>query len=202
MESTTQLKETVVGRLGDYFQHLAGFRGALVEHFNASELKDLCFELGIDYESLSGDNKTDKARELIAYCLRRGKLAELLQKCAAARPGMFDQFIPLPGDSSPSDRPADQAAVYDLVARRLQSEPYAYETLSRWSLQPDSAGARATLAELLDQALRDDPAFAELLRAVLAVAGQKPGDHITQTVTTGPQSQTGNITLTGKIESH
>ena len=44
----------------------------LVDHFNESELKDLCFQLQIDYENLAGSAKPDKARELIAYFDRRG----------------------------------------------------------------------------------------------------------------------------------
>ena len=41
------------------------------------ELRDLCFRLEIDYENLPGETKADKARELIAYCERHGRLPEL-----------------------------------------------------------------------------------------------------------------------------
>ncbi len=47
------------------------------DRFNDSELRDLCFELGIDYESLGGEGKAAKARELVAYCQRRDRLPEL-----------------------------------------------------------------------------------------------------------------------------
>lgn len=62
----------------------------LVERFNLSELKDLCFRLNIDYEQLEGDNKSDKARELITYCLRHGQIEDLLSACQALRPKVFD----------------------------------------------------------------------------------------------------------------
>jgi hypothetical protein len=160
----------------------------------------LCFDLHIDYESLSGHNKADKARELIAFCLRHNRIAELLQKCAELHPDAFEGVVLQLIDQSQPGQETAPAAVYDLVAHRLQNDPYANETLNRWSLAPDSAGARTTLAELLDQALREDPSFAASLRALLADDRPKPGDVITQTVTTGESSQTGDITLTGKIE--
>lgn len=47
--------------------------------FDDNELHDLCFALNIDYDSLSGDNKAAKARELVAHCERRERLAELTQ---------------------------------------------------------------------------------------------------------------------------
>ena len=45
--------------------------------FNDQELRDLCFELGIDYENLPDEGKASKARELVAYCERHGRIAEL-----------------------------------------------------------------------------------------------------------------------------
>jgi len=64
----------------------ASLRKNLVEWFNDSELRDLCFDLGVDYESLSGDNKADKARELVAYCERRQIVPDLVAKCKELRP--------------------------------------------------------------------------------------------------------------------
>ena len=47
------------------------------DKFNDSELRDLCFELHIDYESLPGEGKAAKARELVSFCERRDRLPEL-----------------------------------------------------------------------------------------------------------------------------
>ena len=49
----------------------------LVNRFSLSDLKLLCFNLGIDYEELPGETKTDKARELILFMQRHGRLSEL-----------------------------------------------------------------------------------------------------------------------------
>jgi GTPase SAR1 family protein len=61
-------------------------RQVLVTYFNESELRDLCFDLTIDYEILPGDNKGDKARELVAYSERYGRCADLAQACYRLRP--------------------------------------------------------------------------------------------------------------------
>jgi hypothetical protein len=47
------------------------------DKFNDRELRDLCFELHIDYESLPGEGKAAKARELVSFCERRDRLPEL-----------------------------------------------------------------------------------------------------------------------------
>jgi hypothetical protein len=60
----------------------------LVSHFNEEELRDLCFQLGIDYETLPGDSKTIKARELVAYHERRNRIESLSQVCRQLRPNV------------------------------------------------------------------------------------------------------------------
>lgn len=47
--------------------------------FSFSEVKDLCFSLGIDPDSVPGETKPDKIRELILMCERRGREDELAQ---------------------------------------------------------------------------------------------------------------------------
>lgn len=60
----------------------------LDKHFNLAELKALCFALGVDFYNLGGEGKTDKARELVLYMDRRGRVPDLLRAAAAARPGV------------------------------------------------------------------------------------------------------------------
>ena len=64
-------------------------RQLLTTHFNESELRDLCFDLRVDYDSLPGEGKGDKARELVAYLERRGRTSELLDACLRLRPNAF-----------------------------------------------------------------------------------------------------------------
>ncbi len=68
---------------------LPALRNILVTYFSDSEVRDLCFDLGIDYESLAGEGKAAKARELVAYCQRRDRLTELEAACRRLRPNAF-----------------------------------------------------------------------------------------------------------------
>jgi len=65
----------------------AELRGKIAQHFNREELRTLCFDLGIEYENLP-DTRDGMARELVAYCERRGKTAELIAACQRLRPNL------------------------------------------------------------------------------------------------------------------
>lgn len=52
----------------------------LIENFSDDDIRDLCFDLEIDYEELEGENKSSKIRQLILYCENRG-LIEKLERC-------------------------------------------------------------------------------------------------------------------------
>jgi hypothetical protein len=67
---------------------LVKLRDGLAAHFNESELRDLCFELDVDYEDLPGEGKTAKARELVAYHERRGLIPKLAEICRHLRPNV------------------------------------------------------------------------------------------------------------------
>ena len=50
----------------------------LSTRFDKQELKNLCFNLNIDFDNLPGEAKVDKARELLTYIIRRNEIDELL----------------------------------------------------------------------------------------------------------------------------
>ncbi len=64
----------------------AALRQTLTDLFDDGELRTLCFDLGIGYDDLPGQSKADKARELVAYVNRHGRLADLLATCRELRP--------------------------------------------------------------------------------------------------------------------
>jgi DNA-binding NtrC family response regulator len=66
---------------------LAGARRALEEGFGLEEIRDLCFDLAIDFDNLPGEGK--KAREVVAYCQRCGRLEELVANVTRLRPGLL-----------------------------------------------------------------------------------------------------------------
>lgn len=67
----------------------AQIRETLDTFFDDGELRTLCFDLGIDYDNLPGDSKTDKARELVGYCERRGRVVALYEAIYRYRPNAF-----------------------------------------------------------------------------------------------------------------
>lgn len=66
----------------------------LVEYFNEEELSDLAFETGVDYETLAGKTKQEKAKNLVLHFVRRGLLQELIEFCQAERPGIEWPLVP------------------------------------------------------------------------------------------------------------
>jgi len=66
---------------------LTKLRRSISALFNEGELRDLCFDLGLDYDDLPGAAKKDKARELVAHYHRRARVGELVQACLRLRPG-------------------------------------------------------------------------------------------------------------------
>lgn len=84
----------------------ARLRKLLVDYFNESELRTLCFDLEVNYESLLGDTIGDKARELILYLRRRDLIQRLLNLCKELRPqisiqNLYEETLPAPLTRSP-----------------------------------------------------------------------------------------------------
>jgi hypothetical protein len=65
---------------------LAPLRDKLARYFNRSELKGLCFDLGVAYDDLPGETRTELAQALVEHCHQRGRLPELLRRCQVERP--------------------------------------------------------------------------------------------------------------------
>lgn len=58
---------------------LTRLRRILAERFDEGELRTLCFDLGVDYDSLPGRGKAEKATDLVAYLERRERIHELVE---------------------------------------------------------------------------------------------------------------------------
>ncbi len=61
-------------------------RQLIANHFDLEEIKMLCFDLNVDYENLTGDNKAGKTMSLVLYFNRRDNLFGLIQKLREERP--------------------------------------------------------------------------------------------------------------------
>lgn len=67
-------------------EYLTAIHELLNQHFNLEELQTLCFNLGVDHESLGGSEKPVKARELVLYLNRRNQIAQLESAVRSTRP--------------------------------------------------------------------------------------------------------------------
>jgi hypothetical protein len=93
-------------------EQLIRLRRIIATRFNRGELRDLCFDLGVDYDDLPGAGKASKARELVDYLSRRRRTHELVEIGKGLRPDVdwgqvfegngADQATPEPESSSES----------------------------------------------------------------------------------------------------
>jgi len=83
--SSVQL-EIPLGEVTSEPVSLTKLRQILADKFDEDELRDLCFDLRVDYQDLAGAGKRGKARELVAYLDRRGRIHELVIKVYKQRP--------------------------------------------------------------------------------------------------------------------
>ena len=67
-------------------QLMIELRDILAKRFSIEDLKQLVFDMGIDYEDLPGQIRAAKARELVAYCQRRGLIPKLIEVGQQQRP--------------------------------------------------------------------------------------------------------------------
>lgn len=80
-------------------------RQHIERHLSLEELRTLCFDLDIDFDSLGGDGKEGKVRELLAHCRRTNQVPQLLTYLARRRPVVDWRSLTLDttAPASPSD---------------------------------------------------------------------------------------------------
>ena len=59
-------------------KYLAHIHELLDRHFDLEEFRTLCFELGVDADSLGGEGKSARMRELVRVLVRNGRLPHLI----------------------------------------------------------------------------------------------------------------------------
>lgn len=63
------------------------------QRFNEEELRTFCFQLQIDYDDLPALGKSNKARELVQYLQRRGRVLDILHAGESIRPDIAWQVV-------------------------------------------------------------------------------------------------------------
>lgn len=66
----------------------------MVEHFDAAEVRRLCFGLGIEYDDLQGEGRADKLVSLISLIERRGMIASFIKEVTKTRPDVLWKQAP------------------------------------------------------------------------------------------------------------
>jgi len=104
--------------------YLAQLHKQLARAFSVEELKGLCFELGdVDYDDLEGSGKEGKARELIRYLDRRGRVSDLLTLCEEQRPKLNWREIVLREAAEPTRRRGGSLPDEKLAEKPMSPEP-------------------------------------------------------------------------------
>jgi hypothetical protein len=65
---------------------LVQLRRNMARRMSDAELRDLCFDLQVEYEDLAGEGKSDKVRELLSFLVRRQRIPQLIVVGSQLRP--------------------------------------------------------------------------------------------------------------------
>lgn len=68
------------------------FRDDLVTYFNEEEMRMLCTWFDVDYATLRGKTRRDKAGVLIGYMERNGRLDQLIDEVTKERPHLAIRY--------------------------------------------------------------------------------------------------------------
>lgn len=112
---------------------LSGLRDLLNHHFNNDELRQLCFDLDIEYENLPGDTRILKAQSLVAQLQRQGRVFDLITLVRHQRPTVNWPDPPPPTDVAAADARQVQAQALFARASQLLS-PYVWNPATRDAL--------------------------------------------------------------------
>lgn len=103
----------------------------IAEHFDLSEIQGLCFDLGVEYEDLAASTRTDKARELVKFGYRTGRIPDMVRLCAELRPNeVWDKPAPIYAhDGLPDEWIEPLQRLYRLVKEfnRNRAQPFSAE---------------------------------------------------------------------------
>jgi len=66
-------------------QYLSALHKQIDRYFSFSEVKTLCFDLGVDYENIPGDSRSAFIRNLVVSLAKRNQLQELVDKVKGER---------------------------------------------------------------------------------------------------------------------
>ncbi|MBK8905420.1 MAG: HEAT repeat domain-containing protein [Anaerolineaceae bacterium] len=137
----------------------------LNHQFNRQGIRGLCFQLQIDHENLPGETKREIAQELVLYCIRHGRIAELESVITQTLGGRQDKLteyrqhllnetrylelkgIPLP--PARDGRPRDPKIPLDEIYIRLQAIASEEQELQERQEEKKIGGAAVSASDFL-----------------------------------------------------
>lgn len=78
----------------DSANYLTELHQLLNQYFSLAEIRTLCFQLNVDYESVSGEEKPSRIRELLLALGRNGRLPKLITLLQKERPNIDWPLVP------------------------------------------------------------------------------------------------------------
>lgn len=60
----------------------------MADYFNDGELRDIAFQMTVDYENLAGLTKSERALSLVLEASRTHRIQELVKICQTLRPSI------------------------------------------------------------------------------------------------------------------
>jgi len=130
-------------------------RQVLTQYYSEGELRTMCFDMGIDYESIGGRGKSEKVVELVAFAQRNNRLDNFAAYVRQTRPfiqlKMTDTLPKLP-EAVPGSGPGGTTINVkgDLVrgdkmdGDKVQGNQYNFGDISNVSGLAVGKGAKAT----------------------------------------------------------
>jgi hypothetical protein len=117
-------------------EQLTDLRLQIVEHFDDEELRTLCFDTDVDYDNLRGQGKEAKARELIDFMQRQGRLGDLINACRKTRPRVDWSFAVEPSVVTSSAGAQPIAGGPTVAPQMTDQQPWAgFMPVGRWQMQ-------------------------------------------------------------------
>ncbi len=107
---------------------LKGLRERICQHFSLEEIRDLCYDLNVDYERLTGENKLSFVRELLKFLSRNGRLPELIdllqeQRSHITWPTVPDDLQPPAAIGNLNTNPM-KSPLSTIIEHRVQAEDW------------------------------------------------------------------------------
>lgn len=106
--------------------YLTTLHKMLDRYFDLEEIRTLCFQLNVDYDSVRGEGKSARIRHLILDLARHGRLEQLVAMVSLERPHVTWPPVPdeldLPSALSSSDPPPSQITQHHYYGDVVQGD--------------------------------------------------------------------------------